>query len=130
VLSDAYKLFNFLKYFNMTNFFYNDYFYSELIELIEQEGWELEDVLLFDDDFTLTANDARSEKIIKFDAEWITSQIEDRFPEDAENQFDQVYKIFNDNIDFKKINELLPENWYMLRKTFKITKADLIEALS
>jgi hypothetical protein len=114
----------------MTNFFYNDYFYSELTELIDHEGWELEDVLCFDDDFTITANDARSEKIIKFDAEWITSQIEDRFPEDVENQFDQVYKIFNDNIDFKKINDLLPENWYMLKKTFKITKADLIEALS
>lgn len=113
----------------MTNFFIDDKFYSELIDFIEDEGWELEDVLCFDDDIIFIANESKLEKLVDFNTGWITEQLENRLPED-DYFYDQICKIFNDNIDFEKINSLLPDVIIPLKKTFKITKGDLIEELS
>jgi hypothetical protein len=115
----------------MTDFFIDDNFYNELIDFIEYEGLDLEEVQDFEDDWFIEANDSREEKVINFSAQWITERIDEgRFPEDDEDYFDRVYKIFENNIDFDKINALLPTVIFPSRKTFKITKVDLIEALS
>jgi hypothetical protein len=116
----------------MDNFFFNDQFYSDLTDLCEYEGWEKEDIELYDEDFKLEVYGSILEPIFQLDAEWITERIdEERFSEDGvDNEISKLTKLLESNIDFEKINSQIQKMYYSNRKKHYFTKADLLEAVS
>ncbi|HMR88760.1 MAG TPA: hypothetical protein PKD51_11435 [Saprospiraceae bacterium] len=111
----------------MYNFFIDNNFYSDLSEYIEAQGWELEDIQDLPDTWVECANESVESKIIKdFSAGWITDKIDPiKWPED-DSFYDSVVKILADNIDFDKIDQLLPSVYIWSKKTFNITKYHLL----
>ena len=116
----------------MENFFYNDNFYSELSECCDYNDWDKEEIESFPDDFKLEVECSILEPIVTIDAEWITERIdEERFSEERCNdEVSKIMKILNENIDFEKINSLIPNLYYGNKKKHYFTKDDLLEAVS
>jgi hypothetical protein len=116
----------------MEPFFYNDNFYTELEDLCSYEEWDKEEIQSWPDDFKLEADCCDLETIEEIDAEWIASRIDDeRFSEESyDKEYAKILKVLNENIDFDKINSLLPKLYYSNRSKLYFTKADLLEACS
>ena len=116
----------------MENFFYNDTFYSELSEYCDYNDLDKEEIESYPDDFKLEVECSELAPIVKIDAEWITERIdEERFSEErCDDEVSKIMKILNENIDFEKINLLIPQLYYGNRKKHYFTKADLLEAVS
>ena len=71
--------------------------------------------------------------ICQLSANWITERIDDdRFSENnVDSEIDKIEKALNGNIDFEKINALIPKLYFVDRRNkFKITKKDLLEWVS
>ncbi len=112
----------------MENFFYSDEYYSELGDLMEDLDIDEDNVNELPDDYALECRGSDLEPIFQLSAEWITERVnEERWPEDMDSICDQAYKAVNDNIDFAKVNSLIPKLYYPSRRKFTITKKDLIE---
>ncbi len=110
----------------MENFFYEDKFYSSLEEMAE----DFEDMLQeMADDETFTCNYADHEPIVELSVDWIIDRIDDRFPDDNDDKVYLKTRKVLENIDFDKINSMLPKCYYG-GKTFVITAKDLKEALA
>lgn len=116
----------------MEYFIYNYHFYSELSECCDYNDWDRGEIESFPDDFKLEVELSELAPIVQIDAEWITERIsEDRFSEDrCDDEVSKIMKILNENIDFEKINALIPKLYYGNRKKHYFTKADLLEAVS
>ena len=116
----------------MENFFYNDNFYSELSECCDYNDWDKEEIESYPDDFKLEVECSELSPIVEINAEWITEKIdEERFSEyRCDDEVSKIMKILNENIDFEKINRLIPKLYYGNRKKHYFTKADLLEAVS
>ena len=112
----------------MENFFYSDNFHSDLGELMDYLDYnEEEDVLKLPDDYTLNCIKAELEPIVTLSAEWIIDRIdEERLTEDG-NEIERIEKALYANIDFEKLNSLMPKLYYEGIKKFTITKADMLE---
>lgn len=106
----------------------DDRFFDEIQNIAEYLEYDF--LIEQSDDFTVEAYECDLEKIGVLDAYEMTERVfdEDRFSED-ENEKDKIYKILNDNIDFDKINALLPELWYPSNRKVILTKAELIAEL-
>lgn len=115
----------------MENFFYNDNFYYELSDCINYNDWDKEEIESYPDDFKLEVICSELQYIVQIDAEWITERICDhRFSEqNSDKEVTSIMNILNDNIDFEKINSLIPKLYYPSRKKHYFTKTDLLEAL-
>lgn len=85
-----------------------------------------------DDDWAVEAYECESQPIHVFTPENIIQTInEERFSENnAEDEYERIIKILSDNIDFEKLNSLIPHLNYGTRKKFLITKHDLLEYIS
>lgn len=116
----------------MENFFYNNDFYNELSDLCNYMNWDEEEINSFEDDFKLEVNQSRLEPMFKIDSEWITERIpEHRFSEqDGDSEVTKIMKILDNNIDFNKINSLIPKAYYSTRIKHYFSKKDLLEAIS
>lgn len=112
----------------MENFFYSDKFYSDLGELMDDlDYYEEEDVLKLPDDYSLDCNVSRLEPIVTLSGDWIAERVdEERFTEDGD-EIEKISKVLSTNIDFEKVNFLIPKLYYESREKFKITKADMLE---
>ena len=112
----------------MENFFYDDKFYSDLGELMDDlDYYEEEDVLKLPDDYSLDCKESKLEPIVTLSVNWIGERIdEERFTEDAD-EIEKIEKVLSANIDFEKINSLMPKLYYESKEKFKITKADMLE---
>lgn len=109
----------------MKHFFYEDKFYHDLGDLIDE--WGEDEVKNFPDDWSITVEEATEEPILTLSTEWIIERIDDeRWTEDGD-EWHKVHKVLVDNIDFQKINTLMPKLWYETRKKVTITKADLLD---
>jgi hypothetical protein len=107
--------------------FYNDRYYDELRDIIEDLELDELEIHELPEDYTLVAYETNLETIENIDADLIARGIdEDRFPEDNDRTYAQILKILNDNIDFEKINSLLPKLYYESGRKIIFTKADLI----
>jgi len=114
----------------MENFFIEDNFYHDIGDLLDY--FDIENVEELEDDWALEAYEAVLEPIVIFTPENIRERViyEDRYIEETydvkESQEFKIEKILRENIDFDKINALMPKNYYG-GKRFIITKQDLIE---
>ena len=111
----------------MENFFYDDKFYTDLGHLIDDIDLSEEDIINLPDDYSLDCKEATLELIITLSVDWIFDRMDqDRFSEDG-NEREKLEKVLSENIDFEKINSLIPKLYYESRIKFKITKADILE---
>lgn len=111
--------------------FYNDRFYDALRDIIDELELDELEIHELPDDYTLEASETDLEPIEKLNAKLILDAIdEDRFPENADSTCREILKILNDNIDFEKINSLLPQLYYESNRKIIFTKADLIAEIS
>jgi len=112
----------------MENFFYDDKFYSDLGELMEDiDLFEKDDVLKLPDDYSLDCKGSKLEPIITLSPEWISERIDDeRFSEDGD-EIEKVEKALLASVDFEKVNSLLPKLYYVSREKVIITKADMLD---
>ncbi|MEA4975420.1 MAG: hypothetical protein VB046_06760 [Paludibacter sp.] len=107
-------------------YYYNDDFYSEIEEIIEDL-----DLDKMKEDETIRVENSTLEPIVTLSAELIAESLDDylcdRYSElYAEEECKEIIKALNDNIDFNKLNSQLPKLYYP-NNTFKVlTKSDLI----
>lgn len=114
----------------MENFFYGDTFFSDLTECCEYNEWTLEEIEEYPDDFKLEVECSVLEPIFRLSVDWIIDRINDeRFSEDGD-EVSKIVKILEDNINFDKINEQIPQFYYGSRKKHYFSKSDLLEAVS
>jgi len=112
----------------MENFFYDNEYCNSIEDLIYKLVDSEEEIHELPDDYEIKCYPAKLEKLEEIDEYWIIQRMdEDRFPEDDERTSDKILKILKENIDFKKINEAMPELWYESYPPFMIRKEDLIE---
>lgn len=112
----------------MTNFFYNDQFYSDIEEFMIDLEIDEESIESMPDVYR--CKKAQEEPLFVLNADWILERIdEDRFSENNnEREFQKIEEALK-LIDFAKVNEKIPKLWYESYEKFEITKADLYEAL-
>lgn len=116
----------------MENFFYNDNFYSDMESFIHENFDDESEIAELDDDKEFLCKGSTLETILELSAEWITNRIdEDRFSENnSDDECEKITKALNNNIDYEKINSLMPKLYYEnYRDRFTITKQDLLNAL-
>lgn len=112
----------------MENFFWNAEFYRDIEELIDKISDE-EDLSDLEDDWSIECREGELQKVITLSPDWMMERIsEERFEEDGDT-YEKVYDMLEKNIDFEKIDTLMPELWYETRIKFIITKQDLLECL-
>lgn len=112
----------------MENFFYNDEFYPDLGELMIALDIEDEDVEKMEDTWAIEAWGSSLERLVVLSPDWIVDRIDsERFTEEGD-EADKIAKIL-EQVDWKKINEQIPELYYEGPKSSKfiITKNDLLE---
>ena len=117
----------FEKFFFNYNFFF--YFESFFFQNFDDES----EIAELDDDKLFLCKGSKLEPILKLSAEWIAERIDDeRFSENNnENEVEKIMKVLSGNIDFDKINALLPKLYYENYKDkFTITKQDLLDKIS
>lgn len=116
----------------MENFFFNDNFYSDLTECCDYNGWDEEEIKSYPEDYKLEVELSVLEPIFKLSADWIAENInEERFSDERnDEEISKIMQILNENIDFEKINLLIPKLFYPTEKKYYFTKNDLLEAVS
>lgn len=117
---------------NLENFFYNNKFYyevSELIDEIESDECEIHEL---PDDYKLECFKSELSPLVEFDAQWIAERIdEERFSDDnCDGEFTKIVKALNECIDFEKLNSMIPKMYYETRMKFYITKQELLNIIS
>jgi hypothetical protein len=117
----------------LENFFYNDVFCRDLEYLIEELDIDDENITELEDDWSVTCKESTLEKMFVIKREFAVDAIVnetdtwvERFPEDSDILFERIKEAIGNAIDIDKLNEGLPSLYYPNGKTFKVTKADLI----
>lgn len=116
----------------MENFFYNNDFYSDLESFIHEIFEDEDEIQELEDDKEFLCKGSTLEPILLLSAEWITNRIDDdRFSENnSDDECEKATKILDANIDYEKINALMPKLYYEnYRDRFTITKQDLLNTL-
>lgn len=105
----------------------DDRFFTEVQEIAEH--YEYDFLIEQPDDFTVEAYECDLEYIMQFDGEFISGCIDDeRLSEDGDEKED-VAKILDANIDFNKINALMPKLWYSSNRKVIFTRDELINKI-
>lgn len=104
----------------------DDRFFSEVQDIAEHLEYEF--LVEQTDDFTVEAYECDLETIGLLDGSIIAERAfdEDRFSENMDEDQERIAKILDANIDFEKINSLLPKLWYASDRKVIFTKAELI----
>lgn len=104
----------------------DDRFFSEVQDIAEHLEYDF--LIEQNDDFTVEAYECDLENIGFLNGEMIAERVfdEDRFSENADEDQERIAKILDANIDFEKINLLLPKLWYATDRKVIFTKAELI----
>lgn len=108
---------------DIKDFFYDDKFYLKLEDLLNDLGINEKNIENLSEDWEIECNESNLETIEKFSSDWIVDRMnEDRFTENG-YEIDEIIKILEDNINFEKINNLIPKLYYINEvKKFKLTK--------
>jgi hypothetical protein len=117
----------------MENFFYNDNFYSDMESFIHENFEDESEIAELEDDKLFLCKGSKLEPILKLSAEWIAERIDDdRFSENnSDGEIEEISEILEKNIDYEKINSLMPKLYYENYKDkFTITKQDLLDQIS
>lgn len=103
----------------------DDNFFSEVQDISEHLEYEF--LVEQTDDFTVEAYECDLQFIVQLNGNCISESAidEKRLSEDGD-EVEDIAKILNDNIDFDKINALMPKLWYSSNRKIIFTKAELI----
>lgn len=105
---------------NYEDKYYEDF--SDLVEDLDVESMRTGDII--------ECEDCSLEPIMKLDADKLLdcteSYWEERTSEDGD-EYEKILKVFEDNIDFTKLNSLLPKLWYPNGKEIIFTYEQIIE---
>ena len=116
----------------MKNFFYGEHFFGDIDDLLFYLSSTKEDVLNYPDDFKLEVELGTEEPFVQLSSKYIIDAVadkeEERLSENC-NEISKLQKILDENIDFDKINALIPRLYYGDKRAF-ITKQDLLDWLS
>jgi len=115
----------------MENFFYQGDFYSDLESFIDENFPDVSEINELEDDKLFHCKGSKLESIISLSAAWITNRIDDdRFSEnDSDSEWNKIKRILENNIDYEKINSLLPKLYYEdYKQSFTISKQDLLDS--
>jgi len=106
--------------------YYNENFYHELSDLVADIDL---DMLKAGDTITVEDCDLEPIGVLSVDllTELLMDKWEDRQSEDG-LEYDKIEKVIKENIDFDKINELLPKLYYPNGKEITFTYEQLMEA--
>jgi hypothetical protein len=114
---------------NMENFFYKDWFYSNLSELALVLDINKENINELRDDWQVTVELADLEPIFEVNAdllyELLANTYEDRFPEEFYHE-KGVMRAIKGAINFTKLNRTLPKLYYPNNNFVTVTKGDLL----
>ena len=113
----------------MENIFYIGNFYPELLLLCDDNEWDEDFLNSQPDDFEITVEGSQLEVFFDFSVAFITENIDEERMSESENEMDQTEQVLKDNIDFERINALLPKLYYADGSKYIITKKDLLEAV-
>jgi len=103
----------------------DDRFFKEVQEIAEHLEYEF--LVAQSDDFTVEAHECDLQFIVQLDGNHISeTAIEDERLSESGDEREDVAKILNENIDFDKINALMPKLWYPSNRKVIFTKAELI----
>jgi uncharacterized protein YozE (UPF0346 family) len=104
----------------------DDRFFTETQDIAEYLEYEF--LVEQADDFTVEAYECDLEIIGFLNGKIIAERVfdEDRFSEEMNDDQEKISKILDANIDFEKINSLLPKLWYPSDRKVIFTKAELI----
>lgn len=107
----------------------DDRFFDEVQDVAEYLEYEF--LIEQADDFTIEAYECDLERIGYLDGSVIAERAfdEDRFTEEMADDQEKIAKILDDNIDFQKINDLLPKIWYPSNRKVVFTKQELIDEI-
>lgn len=107
----------------------DDRFYSEIQDIAEDLEYDF--LIAQADDFTVEAYECDLERIGFLDGSVISERVfdEDRFTEEMADDQEKIAKILDENIDFDKINSLLPKLWYASNRKVIFTKQELIDEI-
>ena len=113
----------------MENFFYNDIFFNDLLECCNYYEWDTEELNLLPKNFHIKIELTTIAPLVVFDSEWMTERInERRFSENnGDKETTKIMNILDENIDFEKINKLIPKMYYINGKLQIVTKKELLE---
>ena len=119
------------------NFFWNEYFCTDIDHLLMHLEIEEEDFSELEDDYMIECESTTLEKMFVIDKAFVLDSLtnatdcwEDRFPEDSDDLFDKIKKAIESSIDIDKLNEGIPSLYYPNGVKFLITKQDLINYYS
>ena len=102
----------------------DDNFFDKPQDIAENIGYE--ELMKQTDDFTIEAYECDLESIIRFDGDYIAECIDDERKSEDGDEIEIVAKILNENIDFDKINALMPKLWYPSNRKVVFTKEELL----
>lgn len=116
----------------MENFFWNGNFYSDLTECCNCNDWDKGEIGSYPADFILEVGLSKLEAIETLTPEWIIEHIDDeRYSEDnCDVEASLIIRVLNENINFDKINSLMPKLYYESNEKYKFTKQDLLDAIA
>jgi hypothetical protein len=113
---------------NMIN--YDDRFFSDLSDLLEDLELDIDNL---PKDYTIECEECTLEPIFKLDSDKMMDELEglygERMSEDGD-EYDDIQKVFDENIDFDLINSKLPKLWYPNGKEIIFTYDDIIKELN
>lgn len=105
---------------------YDDKFYQDETDLAIFIGHE--DLSKMEEGFLLTYDYCELRPIEQFDGWSIADRVDDeRFSEDNDaDERDRIAQILNENVDWDKINELIPKLWYPSKRKGEVTREELL----
>lgn len=113
----------------MENFFYDDEFYSDISALIDVYwSTDKEHVATLPDSYTMQCTFGELQPIFEFTPDNMAEMVnQERFSDtDSDNEFRVIRDVVCFNIDFDKVNALIPKLWYPVGSKFTISKQDLL----
>ena len=121
----------------MENFFYEDNFYPDFEDFVDDFSFEKEHLSEIKDDWEITCEESSLEKIFNLKKEFIIESLidacyiyDDRIPSDSDHIFNKIRTAISKTFDVEKLNENLPSLYYPNGKKFKITKKNIVDYFS
>jgi hypothetical protein len=117
----------------MENFFYDDKFYYELSDYLDDiEIEELDDFNNLDDDFSIKIEHSEIQPVFQITPSYLLEMLmdcnEDRIDENFDDRHEKkIIEALNECIDFDKLKKELPQYYYGNGDFEIITKQDLID---
>lgn len=107
----------------------DEYFFEDLYDLLEHLDITKEDVVGKPDDYCLCVNVCKLEPIFHFDADFIADCIDDERCSEYGDEKHDVAVILAREIDFDKINSLMPKLWYPTSEKAIFSKEEILNTL-